>query len=229
MPDKTRVVYKGREKGTVQTEDGRMLKAPSDWALLPPGDAAHTRAVKKAGPSWQIRIKKGRRFFSGGVWAPEAIISKTGNELKQKRATPEYARKRDYELKRRAKKQETYVGLFYDATHSFLSFHPDYSELSEKFAAAVTAHASPVGSGTVARTERIPLEERVKAAVIAWMRHNTTAYDHMKIKRVKGKRREVRRALAAVSGEILERYRTGIVPEIETCQLYCALNSIGKK
>jgi Fe-S cluster biosynthesis and repair protein YggX len=45
----------------------------------------------------------------------------------------------------------------------------------------VTAHATPVGSGTVARTERIPLEQRAESAVIAWMRHQTTAYDSMKI------------------------------------------------
>ncbi|MEZ6128720.1 MAG: DUF2293 domain-containing protein [Planctomycetaceae bacterium] len=48
-------------------------------------------------------------------------------------------------------------------------------------ATAITAHATPVGSGTVARTQRIPVEQRAESAVIAWMRHQTTAYDHMKI------------------------------------------------
>jgi hypothetical protein len=43
----------------------------------------------------------------------------------------------------------------------------------------VTTHAAPVGSGTVARTERIPIERRAEAAVIAWMRHQTTAYDNL--------------------------------------------------
>ena len=229
MPDKIRVVNRGKDAGTVQTEDGQTLKPPADWALLPPGDAAYTRAVKKAGPSWQIRYKKGRRFFSGGVWAPEVTITQTGKDLEQKRSTPEYAKKRDYDLKRRAKKQETYIGSFHQETLAFLRFHPKYAEISEKLAAAVTEHATPVGSGTVARTERIPLEERVKAAVIAWMRHHTTAYDHMKIQRVKGKRREVRRALAAVSSAILKQYREGEVSEIETCPLYYAINNIDKK
>lgn len=54
-------------------------------------------------------------------------------------------------------------------------------------------HAVPVGSGTVARTQLIPLEQRAEAAVIAWMRHQTTAYDRMSIARIKGERREVRR------------------------------------
>ena len=46
---------------------------------------------------------------------------------------------------------------------------------------AVTLGATPVGSGTVARTARIPSHERAEASVIAWMWHRTTAYDQMKI------------------------------------------------
>jgi hypothetical protein len=41
------------------------------------------------------------------------------------------------------------------------------------------------------------------------MRHQTTAYDSMKIARVKGQRREVRRMLAARSRSVLEAYRQG--------------------
>jgi len=70
-------------------------------------------------------------------------------------------------------------------------------------------HATPVGSGTVARTKRIPIQQRAEAAVIAWMRHQTTGYDGMVIPRVKGKRREVRRMLARRSHDLLERYRRG--------------------
>jgi hypothetical protein len=46
---------------------------------------------------------------------------------------------------------------------------------------AVTDHTTPVGSGTVARTERISVEKRAEAALIAWMRHKTTGYDGMVI------------------------------------------------
>ena len=73
----------------------------------------------------------------------------------------------------------------------------------------MTDHATPVGSGTVARTKRIPVEQRAEAAVIAWLRHQTTGYDSMKIARIKGKRREVRRMLAQRSKELLGRYRRG--------------------
>lgn len=61
----------------------------------------------------------------------------------------------------------------------------------------------------MARTKRIPVEQRAEAAVIAWMRHQTTAYESMTIPRVKGRRREVRRILAQRSKELLARYRRG--------------------
>src|SRR5262249_3681859 len=85
-------------------------------------------------------------------------------------------------------------------------------------AGAVPARATRVGSGTVARTKRIPVERRAEAAVIAWMRHQTTGYDGMVIPRVKGKRREVRRMLARRSQELLARYRRG-EPVPEGCPL----------
>ena len=88
-------------------------------------------------------------------------------------------------------------------------FHPNYADLADRLAHAVADHATPVGSGTVARTKRIPVEQRAEAAVIAWLRHQTTAYESMAIPRVKGKRREVRRMLAQRSKELLGRYRTG--------------------
>ena len=105
---------------------------------------------------------------------------------------------------------------------AFLAFHPNHAELADRLARAVTDHATPVGSGTVARTKRIPVEKRAEAAVIAWMRHQTTGYDGMLIPRVKGKRREVRRLLARRSQELLARYRRG-EPVLEGCPLRKAL------
>jgi Uncharacterized conserved protein (DUF2293) len=109
------------------------------------------------------------------------------------------------------------------AVLSFLAFHPMHAYLAARLARAVTAHATPVGSGTVARTKRIPVEQRAEAAVIAWLRQ-TTGYDGMVVTRVKGKRREVRRMLARRSQELLGRYRRGkAIPE--DCPLKKALAS----
>ncbi len=109
--------------------------------------------------------------------------------------------RKESDAKRRDKAQEEYVEDFLGAVVAFLTFHPNYAEFAIRLAGAVTEHATPVGSGTVARTKRIPVEERAEAAVIAWMRHQTTGYDSLVIPRVKGQRREVRRILA--------RYRRG--------------------
>ncbi|MGH7224612.1 MAG: DUF2293 domain-containing protein, partial [Gemmataceae bacterium] len=115
-----------------------------------------------------------------------------------------------------------YVEDFLGAVVTFLGFHEKYADLASRMARAITDHATPVGSGTVARTKRIPIEQRAEAAVIAWMRHQTTGYDSMVIPRIKGKRRELRRMLARRSHELLERYRRG-EPVGEACPLRKAM------
>lgn len=46
----------------------------------------------------------------------------------------------------------------------FLGFHERHATLANSLATAVTNHATPVGSGTVARTQRIPIERRGEPA-----------------------------------------------------------------
>ena len=101
----------------------------------------------------------------------------------------------------------------------FLRFAPRFEALGRTIARLVTAHATPVGSGTVARTERISIDRRAESAVIAWMRHQTTAYDSMSIPRVAGKRREVRRELATISRAILDLHRRDAPHAIAACPL----------
>lgn len=199
----------GPSPNTVRDAEGTVLTVPDGWALLPPGDAGLTRRVKAAGDCWMVQEKAGRRMFSTGVWAPAATIEKSRAELDAERSTDSYARKQEAAARRREKVQAEYVEDFLGAVLKFLAFHPGHADLADRLARAVTEHATPVGSGTVARTERIPVEQRAEAAVIAWMRHRTTGYDGMTIPRVKGKRREVRRMLAKRSHELLARYRRG--------------------
>ncbi|MFO0902223.1 MAG: DUF2293 domain-containing protein [Pirellulales bacterium] len=223
MPGQTRVVAPGPQPRTVRTAEGLVLTPPADWELLPPGDAGLTRRVKAAGPTWTVQVKKGRKIFSQGIWAPAVHIAAARAELEQERATPAYAKRRAADSARRERKQVEYVGSFRDAVLEFLDFPPRYEQLANRLADVVAAHATPVGSGTVARTERIPIEERAELAVIAWMRHQTTAYDSMKIQRVRGKRREVRRELAAISRRLLEQYRSGRAADAASCPLQQAL------
>jgi len=222
MPLETRIVKPGQRYRSVRTEDGKVLDPPADWSLLKPGDAALTRKVKKAGPTWTVQEKKGRRTFSQGVWAPTANIEKATIELQETREDPTYQKKLQNERQRREKKEEAYGEEFKVAILTFLNFHQTYRSLERKIAELVCTHAIPVGSGTVARTKRIPIEERASAAVIAWMRHQTSAYDMMVVPRVKGARREVRRKIAETSRNILRSYRQG--KEIaQDCPLFLAL------
>lgn len=222
MTQQHRIVRPGRTRGSVLTESGELLTPPRDWAFLPAGDAAITRSVKAKGTTWVVQVRKGKRTISQGIWAEEAHIIASREQVAARRSTPEYTRTRQRDKARREAKQQAYVLEFFKEVVRFLDFHPRYETEAQKLGKLITDHATPVGSGTVARTERIPVEKRAEAAVIAWMRHQTTAYDSMSIPRIKGKRREIRRQLAAKSVEILQTYRNG-QNLAENCPLQSAL------
>lgn len=223
MTHQTRIVAPGPNRRTVRTSDGQLLVAPEDWELLPPGDATLTRRVKAADATWTVQEKKGRRTFSKGVWAPKARIASIRAELEAERSTDAYAKRRAAQTARRDRKQKEYVQDFRQVVYAFLDFDPRYDDLAEQLATAVSEHATPIGSGTVARTQRIPIEKRAESAVIAWLRHQTTVYDNMKIPRIKGKRREVRRQLAEQSRRLLDTYRRGTPVDATKCPLQMAL------
>lgn len=214
----------GPSDRTVCDASGAVVPVPDGWKLLPPGDAGLTRRVKAAGEFWLVQEKRGRRTFSRGVWAPAETIDQIQADLDAERSTDAYAKRREADAKRREQAQTEYVGEFTTAVRQYLAFHPKHAQLEGRLAKAVAQHATPVGSGTVARTKRIPVEQRAEAAVIAWMRHQTTAYDSLKIPRVKGKRREVRRMLAAKSKELLQQYRQGQAAS-DGCVLQAALKN----
>lgn len=219
----TLVAAPGPTRNSIRTTDGRVLTIPDGWEFVPPGDPGLTRRIKAAGPSWTVQEKKGRKTFSRGVWAPAATVERIRAELIAERVMPAYAKRQEAALRRRESEQREYVADFCKAVLGYLAFAPAYAELAERLADAVTKHATPVGSGTVARTERIPIAERAEAAVIAWLRHQTTGYDSMVIPRVKGKRREVRRMLGRRSHELLDRYRSDSGVAMPDCPLQIAL------
>ncbi len=101
MPEQTRIVHPSVKPRTVRTAEGEELRPPEDWDLLPPGDAAVTRKVKKAGPSWTVQYKKGRKTMSQGVWAPRANIECAKEEVATIREEPNYQHKLDQSRKRR--------------------------------------------------------------------------------------------------------------------------------
>jgi hypothetical protein len=217
------VVAPTSEPGRFRAEDGSVLSPPPGWELLPPGDAGLTRRVKASGPTWTVIERRGRKKFSRGVWAPAAVLAEARAALAEERAAPAYARRRASDARRREAAQSAYVEEFTAAVLEFLAFAAPHAHLARRLAEAVAVHSTPVGSGTVARTERISVGRRAEAAVLAWLRHQTTAYDEMVIPRVKGQRRKVRRQLAAVSRRLLDAHRVGQTHPVEGCPLCRAL------
>ena len=209
MEQENKIVRPGLN-GTLIDEKGVKLTPPDGWAFLPAGDAGITKKITAKGLFWRVQTQMGRRIISKGVWASAETIALAKQEVEAVRSTDAYKKKLDSSRQRREKKQGEYEKDFCHEVSTFLAFAPRYQVLEKEMAAAITVHAVPVGSGTVARTTMIPVEERAAKAVIAWMRHQTTAYESMRIPRVKGKRREIRRMLAGRSVELLKAYREGL-------------------
>ncbi len=222
MSQEERIVQWGRN-GQLLDLQGASVTPPQGWAFLPAGDAGLTRKVTARTGFWRVQARMGKRIISKGIWAAASVIEAARVEVEAQRETPQYQQKLAGDRRRRAAKQEVYEGEFVQAVRAYLGFAPCYKEYEQAMAEAITRHAVPVGSGTVARTTRIPLEERASHAVIAWMRHQTTAYDSMSIARIKGERRQVRRMLAQRSLVLLEGYRQGRVIGAD-CPLWRALH-----
>lgn len=205
------------------SHDNKIIDMPEGWVRVPSGDSALTRRIKAAGEYWVILGRYKNKVTKQGLCAPEQTVLKLQAALKAEREDPAYARKLESGKRYRDAKQAAYVLEFEHEVLEFLHFHPRWAHVAEKLAKAVVAHATPVGSGTVARTQMISIEKRAEAAVIAWMRHQTTAYDNMHIARVKGERRDVRRKLAKNSLALLNDYRGGRDINLKQCPLAKAL------
>jgi hypothetical protein len=217
--------YKNR---LVVDEFGKIIEIPQGWDFLPAGDPGITRKVTATTVCWRVQIRKGRRFIATGIWAASEVIDAAKREVDSIRATDSYKKNLESSQLRRAKKEEEYSVEFVNEVRRYLSFADCYSKYELMMARAVTTHAIPVGSGTVARTTMIPIEDRAAKAVIAWMRHKTTGYETMKIPLIKGKRREVRRLLAELSVNLLDKYRKGEELD-DACPLHEALRTLENK
>lgn len=215
-------IWQTDREGKHFLHNGKPVQIPEDWVFVPSGDPGLTRRLKALGEYYTVVHRRKNRIESLGLWTKGTWVEAARRRLESERATPQYQHKLEASRKLRETKQNAYVLEFRKAVLKFLDFAPCYSKMASVLADAVTAQTVPVGSGTVARTERIPLSQRAEAAVIAWMRHQTTAYDHMSIARIKGERREVRRHLAEHSRTVLQRYREGL-PALPECPLAKAL------
>lgn len=171
--------------------------------MLRRSDAALTRRVQAQDAAWTGKERRRRRVFSQALWTPVDVIATSRDTLKRERETPQYQSRLAAGRARSGRHQATYESSFTDVVFAALAFAPRHQASARRWADAIASNATRVGSGTVARTKRIPIERRAEAATIAWLRHQTTSYDDMKTPRVKGMRREARRLLAERSRRVL--------------------------
>jgi len=220
----TQEVRPFQKPGHVLSLEGKVMPIPQEWELLPPGDALLTRRVKAAGPHWVMKRWRKNRFESMGVWADAGTIERIHQQVAAEKADPGYEKRLESGRKRREKEQLAYEAEFEAQVLDYLNFHPRYESIARKAANAITRHAIPVGSGTVARTQRIPVEERAASATIAWMRHQTTDYDIASVGFSGEERRDFRRRLANDSRHLLMHYQRGDTIDLATCPLAQALS-----
>ncbi len=228
MPTQTRSFLITKSDNTLKDKAGNVFTVPKGWVNLPAGDASITRKLKSLGPTWTVQEKKGRKTFSHGVWAAAEHIQEAKALVEAQRADPKHQKKLAQAKVRREEKEEVFGEDFQQAIISFLNFDKKYQTLVETLSVLVKEHAVPVGSGTVARSSSVTLNDKAAMAVMAWMRHQTSNYDSTSVPRIKGARRELRRKIARQSERILAKYRSGIDADLSDCPLYKALNKASK-
>ncbi len=228
MPTETRTFLVTNSDDRLKDKSGNVFIVPKDWANLPAGDASVTRKLKSLGPTWTVQEKKGRKTFSHGVWAQKEHLQQAKSLVEAQRADPKHQKKLAQAKVRREEKEEVFGEDFQQAIITFLNFHKKYQALVEQLAVLVKEHAVPVGSGTVARSSSVTLDDKAALAVMAWMRHQTSNYDSTSVPRIKGARRELRKKIARQSQRILAKYRSGEDADLRDCPLYKALNNASK-
>jgi len=223
MPTETRTFLITKSDSRLKDKSGKVYSVPAGWQKLPSGDASITRKLKSLGPSWTVQEKKGRKSFSHGVWAEKEHIEAAKSLVEAQRADPKHQKKLAQAKVRREEKEVVFSTDFQQEIIKFLNFDKKYQALVEQLAVLVKEHAAPVGSGTVARSSSVTLDDKAALAVMAWMRHQTSAYDSTSVPRIKGARRELRRKIARQSERILAKYRSGDEVDFILCPLYKAL------
>lgn len=223
MPTETRTFLITKSDPRLRDKTGNVFTVPCGWDNLPAGDASITRKLKSLGPTWTVQEKKGRKSFSHGVWAAKENISRAKLLVAEQRADPKHQKKLAQAKERREEKEAVFGEDFVRAIIQFLKFDKQYQPLAEQLSILIQEHAVPVGSGTVARSASVTLEDKAAMAVMAWMRHQTSAYDSTSVPRIKGARRELRRKIARQSEVILNKYRRGDYIDASVCPLYKAL------
>ena len=159
------------------------LSLPDGWVFVPSGDAFVTREVKK-GPHWVLLKRRKGYTATLGVFCPETSLAAA--ERRRVETAASRARQRVVGRASRERAEERYRAELENAIINFLAFKPKHEALAREIARGTVAQATPVGSGRVGRTRKLPLSQRAELAARAYIRHRHTDYDERLAKASEG-------------------------------------------
>jgi hypothetical protein len=151
------------------------VSLPGDWVFVPAGNAFRTREVKRRGPHWVLLKRRKRYTETLGILCPGKILDEVEGREEETRAARAKARERAE--KQRQRDEEGYGRAFEEACLRYLDFAPRYASVARTIAHETAAHATVKRSGRVGRTSLLPLDEKVRLAVRAHLRHRHTSYE----------------------------------------------------
>ena len=147
------------------------LSLPVGWVFDPPGDVFVTREVKKG--TYRVLLKRRKGYTATlGVFCPEANLAgaeKRWDETAEYRA---WQRAIGQSLRERA--EERYRAELEEAIIDLLGFRLQHAAMAREIARGAVAQATPVGSGRVGRTRRLPLSQRAEFAARTFICHRHT-------------------------------------------------------
>jgi hypothetical protein len=168
-------VWPAKEGDGYWNPDLGNVTLPTGWVFVPAGNAFRTRGVKQRGPHWVLLKRRKRYTETLGILCPGKILDEVEEREGETRAAREKARERAENQRQRD--EERYRQGFEEASLRYLDFAPRYTSVARTIAHETAAHATVKRSGRVGRTSLLPLDEKVRLAVRAHLRHRYTSYE----------------------------------------------------
>lgn len=159
------------------TPEGHVT-VPLGYVGLAPGDHFVTRRVKQLaleqGRDIYVRMQKGRKKEYSQIvvyHVPPELLAQAREEADQTRARREAARRQAA-----AGRERRHERFLEEARVALLKLYP---KVPEDEAEQVVRHAFEVGSGRVGRSGKLALDEKLRLAAVAHVRHVHTDYERL--------------------------------------------------
>ena len=177
---------------------GQSVKIPSKYVAVLPSDPYLTRKIKSLSDTVFLKMRKGRQYSSVvTMFAPKEAVEEAEKlaEASQEERAKKRKAARAYQAKRENEHQADMV----------VTMRRVFPKMPAEIAPKIVQHAFEVSSGRVGRTRMLDTKEKIRLAVVAYIRHNRTRYDEL-LANGYG-RREAREIVAAKIEATLEKWK----------------------